>query len=143
MSQFIKVTTKIVINGREYKSLEEMPEADRQFFLDQNKNGIPDGLEQRLTPEAQGLLLRIGVTEKLLQAAGTPPDAEPDAPPRRSELSAVPGPSPSADTPVAPALNKAEGRYSVSLRVTPASVVGLLLFFLGVIILFLLLFVRI
>jgi hypothetical protein len=46
MKKIIRTSTKYVINGREYHSLEEMPEQDRQFFLDANKNGIPDGIEK-------------------------------------------------------------------------------------------------
>src|SRR5205809_2295177 len=51
MKKIIRTSTRYVINGREYKSLEEMPEEDRQFFTDANKNGIPDGIEKLMAGE--------------------------------------------------------------------------------------------
>jgi hypothetical protein len=53
MKKIVRSSTRYVINGREYNSLEEMPEQDRQFFLDANKNGIPDGIE-KLVADAGG-----------------------------------------------------------------------------------------
>ena len=40
--------TKYVVNGRTYRSLDEMPEADRRMFKDANKNGIPDAVENMM-----------------------------------------------------------------------------------------------
>jgi hypothetical protein len=62
MKKIIRSSTKYVINGREYHSLEEMPEQDRQFFLDANKNGIPDGIE-KLIADAGG---QITQTQKIV-----------------------------------------------------------------------------
>jgi hypothetical protein len=57
MKRIVRTSTKYVINGREYHSLEEMPEQDRQFFLDANKNGIPDGIE-KLIADAGGDIVK-------------------------------------------------------------------------------------
>ncbi len=43
--QVSKKITKYVVNGKEYNSLEEMPEDIRKIFEDKNQNGIPDILE--------------------------------------------------------------------------------------------------
>ena len=45
MKKIIRTSTQYVINGRTYRSLEEMPPEDRKFFEDANRNGIPDGFE--------------------------------------------------------------------------------------------------
>src|SRR3989442_15305304 len=57
MKRIVRTSTRSVINGREYHSLEEMPEQDRQFFLDANKNGIPDGIE-KLIADTGGEIVR-------------------------------------------------------------------------------------
>jgi hypothetical protein len=49
MKKFVHTSTRYVINGREYHSLEEMPPEDRKFFEDANRNGIPDHLEKFMT----------------------------------------------------------------------------------------------
>ena len=37
--------TKIYFNGKEYNSIEEVPEEFRHFLKDDNKNGLPDFVE--------------------------------------------------------------------------------------------------
>ncbi len=39
---------KIIVNGVEYGSLEQVPEALRHIFADQDKNGVPDILEGKI-----------------------------------------------------------------------------------------------
>gem|GEM_PF-6009876 len=38
-------STKIVIDGKEYSSLNELPEQFRRFLTDKNQNGMPDAME--------------------------------------------------------------------------------------------------
>lgn len=48
-----RVETRIVLNGKEYRSVNEMPAVDRQAYeqlmgrIDANRNGIPDVLEKK------------------------------------------------------------------------------------------------
>jgi hypothetical protein len=107
-----KNVQKFIINGKEYQSLEELPEGLRKLFLDENQNGIPDFFEGGAKFDLRTLLQNIAQAQKL------PPETKEKIlqrlaqlknlpfPPNRSETSIVsttqvlsPSPSPSSDPP--------------------------------------------
>ena len=47
-SKFTKKTTKYVINGHEYASLDEIPEQFRAMFEDRDGDGLPDVVQQHM-----------------------------------------------------------------------------------------------
>ncbi len=89
MKRLVRRSTKYIINGREYGSLEEMPEVDRQFFEDANGDGIPDGMQaataaaEEEAPPLPGEVRREDVasvvtTEEVVMEAETDRQVRPD-----------------------------------------------------------------
>lgn len=62
-----KQIQKYIINGKEYNSLDEMPEDLRILFEDKNKDGIPDILEGiDKTKEVKASMIKeVQVTNKI------------------------------------------------------------------------------
>ncbi|PYI82626.1 MAG: hypothetical protein DME26_17015 [Verrucomicrobia bacterium] len=91
MKKIIRTSTQYIINGREYSSLEEMPEEDRQFFLDANKNGIPDGIEKLM---AGAISPSIQTHKVILQKKDIVVDATSsvEMPPVKEAIDATPEP---------------------------------------------------
>ena len=63
----IKKGIKYRINGKEYSSVEEMPETLRRLFEDKNQNGVPDILEGTGI-EVIKRVIQAGSAEDLLNA---------------------------------------------------------------------------
>lgn len=119
-------SSKIIINGQEYASLNEVPEQFRKFLADENQNGMPDAMEG-LYNIAVSSLQKVGES-MVIDARGQdflnrlPPEAREKVQKSLEQLKAwkqggtVSSPPPSAAGPAFPSASSAPVDYDKLYR---------------------------